>query len=235
MSRAMATATVQQLASDALVPERQSGFEAGAEWYFPQGSWFRLTAFDQRADNLIQQVPIRNQGAVPGFQFQNLGAIRNRGAEISAGATGGPIALTGILYFTESRIVHIAQRYTGYLVPGDALPEIPETVGSLALRYRAGAVAIEAGGSWLGGWTGFDRAAAVAVEAGQLPSRDTPRDFWIDYPGVLRPWLAASGDIGKRVSVFIRADNPAQATRFIRDNLSPPLGRTTVVGVTIQR
>jgi hypothetical protein len=52
---------------------------------------------------------------------------------------------------------------------------------------------------------------------------------------VLRPWLAVSGDIGERLSLFIRADNPAQATRFIRDNLSPPLGRTTVIGVTIQR
>ena len=103
------------------------------------------------------------------------------------------------------------------------------------MRYAAGRVTAEVGGSWLGSWTGFDRAAAIAVEAGELPSRDTPRDFWIDYPSVLRPWVAVSTDLGNGISAFLRADNPAQTTRFIRDNLSPPLGRTTVIGVTIQR
>jgi len=235
MSRAMATATVQQVANGELVPERQSGVELGADLYLSQGSWFRATWFDQRADDLIQQVRIRTDPSVRAFQFQNVGAISNRGTEFEAGARLGALSVVALAYFTKSTVVDVAQRYTGYLLPGDPLPDVPGSVGSLALRYAAGRVMVEIGGSWLGSWTGFDRAAAVAVEAGELPARDSPRDFWIEYPGVLQPWLAASTDLGRGISAFLRADNPAQTERFLRDNLSPPLGRTTVVGVTIQR
>jgi len=235
MARSMATTTVQQVANAELVPERQSGIEVGADLYLAQGSWLRATLFDQRADNLIQQVRLRNDETVRAFQFQNVGAISNRGAELEAGARLGPLSVVALAYFTESTVLEVAQRYTGYLRVDDPLPDVPRSVGSLAVRYGAGRLTAELGGSWLGSWTGFDRAAAVAVEQGQLPSRDSPRDFWIDYPGVLRPWVAVSTDIGGGVTAFLRADNPAQTTRFIRDNLSPPLGRTTVIGVTIQR
>lgn len=235
MGRAMATATVQQVANESLVPERQSGYELGAELYLAQGSWVRATVFDQSADNLIQQVRLRNNTSIKAFQFQNVGAIGNRGAELEAGVRLGMVHVVGLAYFTESTVLDLGTRYTGYLQVGDPLPDVPGSVGSLAVRYAAGPLTAEVGGSWLGSWTGFDRAAAIAVEAGELPSRDTPRDFWIDYPGVLRPWVAVSADLGGGVSAFLRADNPAQTTRFIRDNLSPPLGRTTVIGVTVQR
>ena len=235
MGRSMATATVQQVANAELIPERQSGIEVGADLYLAQGSWLRATLFDQRADNLIQQVRLRNTGTDRAFQFQNVGAISNRGAELEAGARLGSLSVVALAYFTESTVLEVAQRYTGYLRVDDALPDVPKSVGSLAVRYGAGRVTAEIGGSWLGSWVGFDRAAAIAVEQGQLASRDTPRDFWIDYPSVLRPWLAVSTDIGSGVTAFLRADNPAQTTRFIRDNLSPPLGRTTVIGVTVQR
>jgi len=235
MGRAMATATVQQMANETLIPERQSGYELGAELYLAQGSWLRATVFDQRADNLIQQVRLRNNSTIKAFQFQNVGAISNQGAEFEAAVRVGVVSVVGLAYFTESTVLDVGARYTGYLLAGDPLPDVPESVGSLAVRYAAGRVTAEVGGSWLGSWTGFDRAAAIAVEAGELPSRDTPRDFWIDYPSVLRPWVAVSTDLGNGISAFLRADNPAQTTRFIRDNLSPPLGRTTVIGVTIQR
>lgn len=235
MGRSMATTTVQQVANAELVPERQSGIEVGADLYLAQGSWLRATLFDQRADNLIQQVRLRNDETVRAFQFQNVGAISNRGAEFEAGARLGPLSVVALAYFTESTVLEVARRYTGYLRVDDPLPDVPRSVGSLAVRYGAGRVTAEIGGSWLGSWVGFDRAAAVAVEQGQLPSRETPRDFWIDYPSVLRPWVAVSTDLGAGVTAFLRADNPAQTTRFIRDNLSPPLGRTTVLGVTIQR
>jgi len=235
MSRAMAIATVRQEANDSLSPERQSGVEAGADLYLAQGSWFKATWFDQRADNLIQQVRVRVDGAVRSFQFQNVGAISNRGAELEAGARLGALTVVGLLYLTESTVLQIAPRYTGELREGDPLPDVPTSVGSLAVRYARGKVTAEVGSTWLGAWTGYDRAAALAVERGELPARNSPRDFWIEYPGVVRPWLAVSADLGGGVSAFLRADNPAQTVRYIRDNLAPPLGRTTVVGVTIQR
>jgi len=232
MARSMATATVQQVANAELVPERQSGVELGADLYLGQGSWVRATWFDQRAGDLIQQVRVRADPAVRAFQFQNVGAIGNQGAELEAGARLGAWSVVGLVYLTESTVFEVAPRYTGYLRPGDPLPDVPGSVGSLALRYAAGRVTAEVGASWLGSWTGFDRAAAAAAEAGEQPPRDSPRDFWIEYPGILQPWLAGSVHLGRGVSVFVRADNPAQTERFIRDNLSPPLGRTTVLGIT---
>ena len=235
MSRGMATSTIQQEPNDELAPERQSGVEAGVEVFLAGGGWLRATWFHQVADDLMQQVHVRTEGAVRAFQFQNVGAIRNRGAEVEAGARFGALSLAGALHWTSSTVLRIAPRYTGALEVGDALLEVPSSVGTLLARYTAGMVTAEAGISWLGSWTGYDRAAVRAVEAGQRPEPVSLRDFWIAYPGVARPHLAVAIDAGRGVSAFIRADNPTGQGQLLRDNLSPPLGRTTVVGVTIQR
>lgn len=235
MNRAMATATVRQEANDELAPERQSGIELGADLYLPGGMWIRATGYDQRADDLIQQVRLRGDGAVQVFQFQNVGAIRNRGVELEAGAPLGTLTVSGVVYLTSSTILRTAPGYRGDLEPGDPLPEVPSSVGSLQVRYARGAFTIEAGASWLGAWTGYDRARALEEEGMDSTTPQLPRDYWIRYPAVVRPWIAAAWEMGKGVSLFLRADNPGRSTAFIRDNLSPGLGRTTVVGVTLVR
>lgn len=233
MNRAMATATVRQEANTRLAPERQSGVEGGADLYLSNGVWLRVTGYHQRADDLIQQVRLREGGAVQVFQFQNVGAIRNRGIELEAGASRGAFALAGVVYFTRSTIEQTDPAYTGDLTAGDPLPEVPASVGSVQVRYSRGALTTEVGTSWLGAWTGYDRATAGEEETNASTPREQPRDYWMRYPAVVRPWFAAAWQLGKGTSVFLRADNPGRNAAFIRDNLSPGLGRTTVVGVTV--
>ena len=235
MNRAMATATIRLDPNDALRAERQSGVEAGADLYLAGGSWARVTWYDQRADDLIQQVQVRREGAIRAFQFQNVGAIANRGVELEAGVGAGPLTVTGLLYLTRSTITRTVAAYTGDLQPGDPLPEVPSAAGSLVLRYLAGALTMEAGASWLGGWTGFDRVAALQAESGEVAPRQAPRDYWLDYAGLVRPHLAVGLDLGAGLSAFVRADNPTRQRLVVRDNLTPPIGRTAVVGLTLRR
>lgn len=235
MDRAMATATIRLDPNPALRAERQSGIEGGADLYLAGGAWVRLTGYHQRADDLIQQVRVRSEGAIRAFQFQNVGAITNRGVELEAGGRVGPLTVTGLLYRTSSTIARTAATYTGDLQAGDPLPEVPSSSGSLVIQYSAGGLTLEAGASWLGGWTGFDRAAALQAESGGAAPRSAPRDYWLDYGGVVRPHLAAGLDLGRGVSAFARADNPTHERLVMRDNLTPPLGRTAVLGLTLRR
>ncbi|MSR02435.1 MAG: TonB-dependent receptor [Gemmatimonadetes bacterium] len=72
-------------------------------------------------------------GVSPTYQFQNIGAIRNKGVELEAGLRFGRVGLDGLLYTTSSRVEQIGQRYAGPLWKGDQLPEIPKASGSARL------------------------------------------------------------------------------------------------------
>lgn len=233
MSRGMASTTIAQLPNDMLSPETQAGVELGAELHLPSGNSFRVTWYNQQADDLISQVPIKVKNVVVRqYQFQNVGAIRNRGIELEAAIGAGPVAVSGMAYFTTSEITRLAPSYTGDLEPGDRVPEVPEAVGSVSLRYAAGGFSAEVGGSWLGPWVGFDYAAVALAVAGQTPVRLSDREYWVEYPTVFRPWIAASWRVG-RVAAFLRMDNPANTAAFIRDNFAPPLGRVAAAGFEV--
>jgi outer membrane receptor protein involved in Fe transport len=234
MSRAMATATVRQLPNSELASETQSGIEVGTEVYAGAAAYARATWYDQRATDLIQQVLLPSDGTIRNYQFQNVGGITNRGVELEAGAGWNRVTLSGFLYFTRSEVRRLARNYTGELKPGDELPEVPEHVGAVALQYAAGRVRATVGASWLGSWTGFDWVALRATELGQEPRRATLRDYWIDYPAVFRPYFAAEIGLGGAWAAFLRVDNPGKTASYLRDNLTPPLGRSTQLGLELR-
>lgn len=237
MSRAMATATIEQAANPDLAPERQSGLEAGLDVYLGETAFARVTWYSQHARDLFQQVPIRggDQAATRVYQFQNVGAIANHGVELEAGVRWRRWTAAGLLYLNRSEVRSLAPFYTGELRPGDELLEAPEGVGTLSLRYEAGRLRAEAGASWLGSWTGYDWEAIAAVERGEVPRRAELRDYWLRYPGVLRPHVMATVHLQREFSAFLRVDNPGNRSRYIRDNISPPLGRTTAIGLEWRR
>jgi outer membrane receptor protein involved in Fe transport len=235
MRRDMATATVTQQGNPDLGPEVQTGLELGLDAYFADRAWARVTWYEQRAQDLIQQVNVRAPGAATRtYQFQNVGAIGNRGAELEAGTRLGPVTLNGLLYLNHSEVRQTSAAYTGELAPGDALPEVPAGVGAFSIRYQAGRLRAEAGLSWLGGWTGYDWEALAAAGRGEAPVRAQNREYWIRYPGVVRPWVALGTSLGAGLHAFARVDNPGNRAAVIRDNGAPPLGRTTVVGLELR-
>ena len=48
---------------------------------------------------------------------------------------------------------------------------------------------------------------------------------------VWRPWIAGSVSLGRGWRAFARVDNPGNTDARVRDNLTPPIGRTGVVGL----
>jgi iron complex outermembrane receptor protein len=232
MSRAMATATLVQVANPDLRAESQHGYEVGAELHAGEAVFASVTWYDQRADDLIQQVLVRNDVDAPrAYQFQNLGAISNRGVELEAGWRGGRFVVAGALYLNQSEVLQVAPRYSGEFQAGDAVPEVPEGAGVGRVSYSAGRLTAEVGVTWLGAWTGYDWAATLEP----VTTRELDREYWIEYPASWRPWLAAAVELGRGMRMFARVDNPGQNTIQVRDNVTPPVGRIAMVGVDWRR
>jgi outer membrane receptor protein involved in Fe transport len=235
MSRALAAGTIRQEANPGLRPERQSGVELGADLHAASGAWLRVTWFDQRADDLLQQVDLRRPvGTARVYQFQNVGAITNRGVELDGGLTHGRFAAAVRVHSVRSRVARLAPSYDGEFRVGDAPLEVPASTGALALRYAHAATRVEVGVSWTGAWTGYDWALITRVEAGEAPGREGPRDYWLDYPTVVRPFVGVTTSLAGPVAFWMRAEGATRRGALLRDNLSPPVGRSVVVGLEVR-
>lgn len=129
----------------------------------------------------------------------------------------------------------MARGYAGELLPGDRLVEVPEAAGSASLRYDGERFSAEAGLTWLGAWTGYDWFLIGRAELGQVPERTSPRGYWLRYPAVARPYASIDVAMGAGVRATLRVDNPGNAADFVRDNISPPLGRHLLIGIAAGR
>lgn len=235
MSRAMATATLRQEANANLAPESQAGVEFGADLYAGTRAYVRATWFDQRASDLIQSVLIPGTtGALRTFQFQNVGAIRNRGIELESGFRFGRAGIDAQVYTTSSRVERIARSYSGSLLPGDRLPEIPTVSGSARFSYQLRNVHLGVGATFLGSWTGYDWTEIAAVNAGQAPARASVRDYLIRYPGLVKPYVALSVDLIRQFTAYLNIDNLTNASGYVEHNGNPPAGRSVMVGVEVR-
>lgn len=232
MSIALASGSIAQQSNADLSPESQAGYEVGAEWHSPQGAWLRITWFDQRAEALIQQVDLRRTvDARRLYQFQNVGAITNRGIELDGGLEWRYVSLAGRLNIVRSRVARLSSAYTGDFTEGDPPLEVPASMASVALRHDRGLLRTEIGATWVGPWTGYDWRLIQRVEAGQTPVADRSREYWLGYDGVLRPFLGASLQVAPDLALMARLEWPTSSNAFLRDNLTPEVGRTLVVGV----
>lgn len=235
MSQAQSGGQLVQQANPALRSERQSGVELGAEWHAVGGGWLRATWFDQQARDLLQQVDLRRPvGTARTTQFQNVGEIGNRGVELDGGWQWGAIAVAGRWHQVRSRIERLSPTYTGEFAVGDAPLEVPSSTGSAALRYSRGGARVELGATWIGPWTGFDWVLVSRVEQGLAPDRDSQRDFWLDYAGVVRPMLGVSVPLVGALSAWGRLEWTTRRSALLRDNLSPPVARSVLVGVEMR-
>lgn len=235
MSRGMATAAIQQQANDSLAPESQSGYELGADLYAGTDGYLRATWFDQRATDLIQAVVLGGQSGAPqSYQFQNVGAIINRGIELEAGFRRGRFGADAQYYYTSSTVDRIARGYSGSLRRGDQLPEIPRYSGAFKLSYSARKAQFAAGATFLGRWTGYDWNALARANAGEIQPRPTVRDYLISYPGLIKPYLSASFDLARQFTAYLTIDNITNQERFERHNGNPPAGRSVMFGVELR-
>jgi iron complex outermembrane receptor protein len=234
MSRSMATSQIRQEGNPNLAPETQAGIEFGTELFFGTGTFIRATWFNQRASDLIQSVAVAPPpGAPTTYQFQNVGAIRNRGIELEAGFKSGHFEASGLLYTTKSTVEQLAAGYSGYLKVGDEPPELPTAAGALRIGYSLAPIQFSLGASYLGSWKGYDWAGLVQ-DAQSGSGRPYASNYVIRYPSVLRPYLSLSVDVARRLTAFTNIDNLFNQIRYEQHNGSPPPGRSLLVGFEVR-
>ncbi|NOT08771.1 MAG: TonB-dependent receptor [Gemmatimonadales bacterium] len=227
-----------------LAPEEQSGLEGGVDLAVGNVLSLQVTRFDQVASGLIQRVTVLGDTAgAPGpnarplrFQLQNVGEIRNRGWEAQAGVRRGPVALAVSWSRVDSRVRRVAANYSGELMPGDRMLEVPSSTVGVTASY--------AGRGWLGAltayramdWINYDRVALAHAFAGpNRPPRDfvgrNLRAFWREYPGVTHLKASGAFQLRRRFEVTLSADNLLNRQTGEPDNITVLPGRTMSFGL----
>jgi outer membrane receptor protein involved in Fe transport len=229
---ALTTREYRQVANANLAPESQSGTEGGFAVYVGSALSLSATAFDQRADGLIQHVVPDPRVAPRAVQQQNVGEISNRGVEVALSAMVRQVHAQASLATVDSRVEALSRFYTGELRRGDRVPEVPVWSGTASVAFVRAGLSVGVGISYLGPWTGYDwiayySALANGVEVASL------RSYWTEYASTARANVIVSQTVGNRVSWFARVDNLTNKQRDGRDNLQVLAGRTTRVGFSL--
>ncbi|MGH7713307.1 MAG: TonB-dependent receptor domain-containing protein, partial [Gemmatimonadaceae bacterium] len=231
--RRITTVNFRQIENDELRPEEQSGIEYGAEWYMGDRLSLSVTAYQQSADGLIQQVVASRDQRV--LQYQNVGRIANTGVELEGMGRFGMLRASGTMSWTDSRVRRLSSTYTGDLRVGDQVPEVPSASGQAWLSYDVAAVRLTSGATYIGPWTGYDWLGYYSDTLSVSTARPGQRDLWIRYPALVKPFAMLEGRVARDAALFLRVENLANKQLNERDNLQITAGRTTTIGVKIGR
>ncbi|MBC7843077.1 MAG: TonB-dependent receptor [Gemmatimonadaceae bacterium] len=236
-----------------LLPERQAGIEAGIDMYWRRNLSVQVTRFDQRASSLIQQVPVLDDSAggapdaLPGrggayrqphyrYTLANLGAITNRGWELSVRESVGALSISGSFSLVDSRVDQVAPGYAGDLRDGDRVLAVPARTTGLALTWTPPRWQFQLGGTQVADWVNYDRLSlASTYMRGGTPSRGltgaTLRSYWMQYPEVTRLRASVAHDLTRSLSLRFIGDNLLDRQRGEPDNVTIVPGRTLSFGI----
>jgi iron complex outermembrane receptor protein len=226
-----------------LGPERQSGVESGIDLFFRRALALQVTRFDQRASGLIELVGIAPENArrprdlIP--VAQNVGQISNRGWELQGTANYGRVSFSGTMSFVDSRVQKVAAGYTGDLIAGDRMLQVPAQTQSLGVTWNALRWRATIGASRALDWIYYDqqRLAAAADTAG-VPGVDLTgprlRQYWKHYDGGARLRASASRDFREMLTFEISAENLLNYQTGEPDDGTIIPGRTLMTGVRVR-
>jgi iron complex outermembrane receptor protein len=235
MRRAIQTVGFRQLANPDLEPEAQTGTEAGLELYLGDRLNVSVTAYNQNAEGLIQQVVANPRVNARTIQYQNVGRIHNRGIELEGSARFGFVRGDLSFALTNSRVAALSPTYSGDLAVGDRVPEVPSSSGLASLTAEYSRVRATFGATYVGSWTGYDWLTYYGADLGTAASRPLLRNYWINYPSLTKPYAALSYIIGRSIESYVRVDNLSNVQRNERDNLQITSGRTATIGLRFVR
>jgi outer membrane receptor protein involved in Fe transport len=225
-----------------LQPERQSGVEAGADLFVGRAFTAQLTLFDQRADGLIQQVVVpsttggRNAPVHLSLEYQNVGAITNRGLELQATVHHGPFALTGSAAFVRSLIASVATGYSGELHIGDRALGVPARTLAATASWKARNWQASLTATRAADWVEYDRIALARAYTG-FDRRDVPlwgndlRGYWRTYDGVTNLRATVARRLTPSLSLTVTGENLLGEQVGQPDNVTIVPGRTITTGV----
>jgi iron complex outermembrane receptor protein len=227
-----------------LDPESQSGVEAGGEVYVGRAFAFHLTAFDQSARGLIQDVAVRAdtsvRGSSPGpalrWEPQNVGAISNRGWEAKASLGRGAFAVAGTMTGVRSRVRRLADGYRGDLRVGDRTLGVPARTASVVAEWGRGPWSWSSTALRAWDWINYDRLRLARDFAAGTPAPGRPvgeilRGYWRRYHGSTEIRATVSRRIGSRVQLSATGENLLGEQLGEPDNYTIRAGRSLAVGV----
>lgn len=239
-----------------VLPERQVGVEAGVELFWKRTLALQVTRFDQRASSLIQQVPVvyvvpspdgdddgdddsrRGGYSRPpryGYALENLGAITNRGWELSVRHSVGGLSVAGTLSLVQSLVDQLAPLYAGDLRKGDRMLAVPGRTAGIAVTWTPPKWQLQLAGSQVADWVNYDRIglASAFLRVG-TPARgltgDALRAYWMQYGEVTRLRMSVSRDLTRSLSVRFIGENLLDRQRGEPDNITIVPGRTVSFG-----
>jgi iron complex outermembrane recepter protein len=237
----------ESLYSAGLAPEEQSGIEVGADLFLGRTLSLHATRFDQKASGLIQPVSIQLQG-MPGdstpqfrrivYELQNVGEITNDGWETQGAFTSGPWSLGATFSQVDSRVRKLATHYTGELLPGDRMLEIPKNTMGLNASFSRNRWSTSWNVSRASNWINYDRIAlASAFSNNAKPLADfigpNLREYWKSYSGVTRLGARAGFLVGRGMTFSIDGENLLNGQRGEPDNITVLPGRTISAGLRL--
>ncbi len=219
------------LANAHLGPELQRGWDGGLELYFGTRASLEATYYNQTAVGLIDFVAIDLNAAPPKYQYQNIGEIKNKGWEFEGRLNAGRLSLSGTYSITSSVVQALSPTYTGELLPGDPMLEIPKHVAGATLSYGVARTAINLGMTSVGSWTADNVLQLYGYYYGGQPYLGSPRAYWTTYPAFTKLNLSVSQGVNDRLSVFAQADNLTNSQAAERYDYVVNHGRVTTIGL----
>jgi iron complex outermembrane receptor protein len=243
-----------------LAPEEQSGVEAGVDLFWGARFGVHATRFDQRASGLVQPVAMLAEGGGGGgpggpgggggpggqrghrivYELQNVGAIANRGWELQATTSAGPLSVAAALSLVGSRVDRLATGYRGDLRAGDRILEVPARTAGVDASWARGRWSAALSLSRAADWVNYDRLAlarAIAESSVSGASSTQPpvgaqlRGYWRTYDGVTRLGARTSLALWRGASVTLAGDNLLDRQLGEPDNVTVLPGRSVTLGV----
>jgi iron complex outermembrane receptor protein len=153
-------------------------------------------------------------------------------------AQRGRLSLASSLTLVDSRVLRLAEGYTGDLNAGDRMFDVPAQTLSLSASWS--------GARWFGtvtasrafDWVDYDR-LALARGLGNVDRRsrdfvgDRLRDYWRVYNGATRLRASGTRTLARGLSLVVTGENLLDLQRGEPDNATIVPGRTITGGVRI--
>lgn len=226
----------------ALGPERQAGIESGIDLFVRRVLALQVTHFDQRASGLIQLVGIpadtghRSHRLIP--VAENVGEISNRGWELQATGNLSRLSVNGTMSFVDSRVQKLATGYSGDLISGDRMLQVPGQTQSLSAAWTTSRWRTSVGVSRALDWINYDQLALARAAANNTSAADLSglrlRQYWKHYDGAAHVRAAASRDFRNLFTFEISGENLLNHQTGEPDNITVIPGRTIMTGVQVK-
>jgi outer membrane receptor protein involved in Fe transport len=220
-----------------LAPERQRGWEGGVDIAGADVT-FSVTGYDQTAEDLILLVPM---SADPVFtdQYQNVGAVRNRGIEVEGAlAISNRVRLRGQYAYVRSRIDDLGPGFSGDERVGDRPRGVPKHSAGFTATLTAWEKTVVTGGvTWVGSFRQYDQLALFSCFAGtqscpaSFDETGSTRDFIVTYPGFAKLNVSVTHQIAPQIDGIVSIDNLTNNTAYEGSNILAVRGRLTSVGL----